>query len=64
MSRPGVDSFYPCNEAPKGNAAYEGYGALEEALDRGQSGAILPRPGMDRVWDLLHPTKPFNGALY
>jgi len=40
-------------EALREYAAYEGYEVLEEVLDRGQSGASLARPGMDRVRDLL-----------
>jgi site-specific DNA recombinase len=31
----------------------EGYKILEEVVDRGQSGASLARPGMDRVRDLV-----------
>src|SRR5918998_6263068 len=34
-------------------AAREGYEVLEEVQDAGQSGAILARPGLDRVRDLV-----------
>src|SRR5215211_4956790 len=40
-------------EALKAYAAQEGYEVLEEVEDRGQSGASLERPGMDRVRDLV-----------
>ena len=40
-------------EALRGYAAREGYEVLEEVSDRGQSGASLERPGMDRVRDLV-----------
>src|SRR5215217_2893338 len=40
-------------EALREYAAREGYEVLEEVLDRGQSGASLARPGMDRVRDLV-----------
>ncbi len=41
------------SEALKGYAAREGYEVLEEVVDRGQSGASLARPGMDRVRDIV-----------
>jgi site-specific DNA recombinase len=34
-------------------AAREGYEVIQEVEDRGQSGASLARPGMDRVQDLV-----------
>ena len=40
-------------EALSEHAAREGYEALEEVSDTGQSGASLERPGMDRVRDLV-----------
>ena len=40
-------------EALRDYAAREGYEVLEEAIDPGQSGASLERPGMDRVRDLV-----------
>jgi site-specific DNA recombinase len=40
-------------EALRDHAAREGYEILEEVTDRGQSGASLERPGMDRVRDLV-----------
>jgi site-specific DNA recombinase len=40
-------------EALREYAAREGYEALEEVSDPGQSGASLERPGMDRVRDLV-----------
>src|SRR5215213_6743604 len=40
-------------EALRQYAAGEGYEILEEVVDRGQSGASLERPGMDRVRDLV-----------
>jgi site-specific DNA recombinase len=40
-------------EALREYAAREGYEALEEVQDAGQSGASLERPGMDRVRDLV-----------
>lgn len=40
-------------EALKSHAAAEGLEVLEEVIDRGQSGASLERPGMDRVRDLV-----------
>src|ERR687889_126900 len=40
-------------EALRGYAAREGYEVIEEVEDRGQSGASLERPGMDRVRDLV-----------
>src|SRR5215213_2069995 len=40
-------------EALRQYAAGEGYEVLEEVVDRGQSGASLARPGMDRVRDLV-----------
>src|SRR5918998_4191788 len=40
-------------EALRGYAAREGYEVLEEVSDRGQSGASLERPGMDRIRDLV-----------
>jgi len=40
-------------EALRQYAAGEGYEILEEVVDRGQSGASLARPGMDRVRDLV-----------
>src|SRR5215213_413595 len=40
-------------EALREYAAREGYEVLEEVVDRGQSGATLARPGMDRVRDLV-----------
>jgi site-specific DNA recombinase len=40
-------------EALRAYAAREGYGALEEVADAGQSGASLERPGMDRVRDIV-----------
>ncbi len=40
-------------EALREYAAREGYEVLEEVFDRGQSGASLERPGMDRVRDLV-----------
>jgi site-specific DNA recombinase len=40
-------------EALRDYAAREGYEALEEVSDPGQSGASLERPGMDRVRDLV-----------
>ncbi len=40
-------------EALRAYAEQEGYQVLEEVSDRGQSGASLERPGMDRVRDLV-----------
>src|SRR5829696_5116251 len=40
-------------EALRAHAAQEGYEALEEIQDAGQSGATLARRGMDRVRDLV-----------
>src|SRR5215211_1714175 len=40
-------------EALRQYAAGDGYEILEEVVDRGQSGATLARPGMDRVRDLV-----------
>jgi DNA invertase Pin-like site-specific DNA recombinase len=40
-------------EALRDYAAREGYEVLEEAVDPGESGASLERPGMDRVRDLV-----------
>lgn len=40
-------------EALRAYAGQEGYQVLEEVSDRGQSGASLERPGMDRVRDLV-----------
>src|SRR5918912_1131784 len=40
-------------EALRDYAPREGYTVLEEVEDRGQSGASLERPGMDRVRDLV-----------
>ena len=40
-------------EALREYARLEGYSVIEEILDRGQSGATLERPGMDRVRDLV-----------
>jgi site-specific DNA recombinase len=40
-------------EALRDYAAREGYEALEEVQDAGQSGASLERPGMDRVRDVV-----------
>jgi site-specific DNA recombinase len=40
-------------EALRSYAAREGYEVIEEVEDRGQSGASLERPGMDRVRDLV-----------
>jgi site-specific DNA recombinase len=40
-------------EALRAYASREGYEILEEVQDRGQSGASLERPGMDRVRDLV-----------
>jgi site-specific DNA recombinase len=40
-------------EALRAYAAREGYEILEEVKDAGQSGAMLSRPGMDRVRDLV-----------
>jgi len=40
-------------EALRSFAAREGYEVIEEVEDRGQSGASLERPGMDRVRDLV-----------
>jgi site-specific DNA recombinase len=40
-------------EALRDYAAREGYEVLEEVKDAGQSGAMLSRPGMDRVRDLV-----------
>src|ERR687889_717904 len=40
-------------EALRGYAAREGYEVIEEVEDRGQSGASLERPGIDRVRDLV-----------
>jgi site-specific DNA recombinase len=40
-------------EALRDYARQEGYSVIEEVLDRGQSGASLERPGMDRVRDLV-----------
>lgn len=47
-------------QAPGKYVVYGGYGVLEEALDRGQSGANFARPGMDRVWGLVRPTNPLT----
>src|ERR671910_1918793 len=40
-------------EALRSYAAKEGYQVIEAVEDRGQSGASLERPGMDRVRDLV-----------
>jgi len=40
-------------EALRDYATREGYEILEEVMDRGQSGASLERPGLDRVRDLV-----------
>jgi site-specific DNA recombinase len=40
-------------EALREHVVREGYEVLEEVFDRGQSGASLSRPGMDRVRDLV-----------
>jgi site-specific DNA recombinase len=40
-------------EALRAYAAREGYEVLEEVVDRGESGATLERPGLDRVRDLV-----------
>jgi site-specific DNA recombinase len=40
-------------EALRAYAAREGYEILEEVKDAGQSGAMLSRPGMDQVRDLV-----------
>src|ERR687890_2907809 len=40
-------------EAIRSYAAREGYEVIEEVEDRGESGASLERPGMDRVRDLV-----------
>src|SRR5215203_1538318 len=40
-------------EALRGYTAREGYEMIEEVEDRGQSGASLERPGMDRIRDLV-----------
>ncbi|HEX8260371.1 MAG TPA: recombinase family protein [Rubrobacteraceae bacterium] len=40
-------------EALRGYATREGYEILQEIEDRGQSGASLERPGIDRVRDLV-----------
>ena len=40
-------------EALRAYAEQEGYQVLEEVSDRGQSGASLERPGMDRIRDLV-----------
>jgi site-specific DNA recombinase len=40
-------------EALRGYATREGYELLQEIEDRGQSGASLERPGMDRLRDLV-----------
>jgi site-specific DNA recombinase len=40
-------------EALRDHAAHEGYEVLEEIADRGQSGASLERPGMDRMRDIV-----------
>ena len=40
-------------EALRDYATREGYEILEEVMDRGQSGASLARPVMDRVRDLV-----------
>src|SRR4028119_536757 len=40
-------------EALRSYAASEGLEVLEEVIDRGQSGASLERPGMDKVRDLV-----------
>ena len=40
-------------EALREHAAREGYEVLEEAVDRGHSGATLQRPGIDRVRQLV-----------
>ena len=40
-------------EALRRYAAREGYKVIEEVEDRGQSGASLERPGMDKVRDLV-----------
>ena len=40
-------------EALRDYATREGYEVLEEAIDPGQSGASLERPGLDRVRDLV-----------
>ena len=40
-------------EALRAYAEQEGYQVLEDVSDRGQSGASLERPGMDRIRDLV-----------
>src|SRR5215208_7431566 len=40
-------------EALREYTRLEGYSVVEEVLDRGQSGATLERPGMDRLRDLV-----------
>ena len=40
-------------ESLREHARLQGYSVIEEVLDRGQSGATLERPGMDRVRDLV-----------
>jgi site-specific DNA recombinase len=40
-------------EALRDYAAREGYEVIEEVEDPGQSGAMLARPGLDRVRDLV-----------
>src|SRR5829696_3000348 len=40
-------------EALREHAGCEGYEVLEEVMDRGQSGASLARPSLDRVRDLV-----------
>src|ERR687889_1035975 len=52
QARPGY-SLAQQLEALRAYAAREGYEVLEEVFDRGQSGASLERPGMDRVRDLV-----------
>src|SRR5918993_3834916 len=40
-------------EALREYATREGYEVIEKVEDRGQSGASLERPGMDRIRDLV-----------
>src|SRR5215216_349733 len=52
QARSGYSLAQQC-EALREYAARDGYEILEEVVDRGQSGATLARPGMDRVRDLV-----------
>ena len=52
QARPGY-SLAQQMESLRGYAAREGYEILEEVMERGQSGASLARPGIDRVRDLV-----------